>query len=38
MVNGLLIWLISRGGQIVIVAGGTAVLVYAVRAVIREGL
>lgn len=34
----LLVWMISRGGQIVIIAGGTAVVVAAVRAAIREGL
>jgi hypothetical protein len=37
-VSDLLVWLVSRGGQIVIVVGMTSVLVYAVRAVIREGL
>ena len=36
--TGLLVWIISRGGQIVIVGGCSAVLVAAVRAMIREGL
>jgi len=37
-VSGLLVWIISRGGQIVIVGGCSAVLIAAVRAIIREGL
>lgn len=35
--SNLLVWLISRGGQILFIAGGVSVLVYVVRGLIREG-
>lgn len=35
--TGLLVWLISRGGQIVILGGSALVVGAAVRAFIREG-